>query len=95
MRKWFRRRRFTAALRIALKERRGDDITEHDYKKCIVACDDKKKMAALMSQFETAPGLKGGIKDWDWDSILEWVQTFLIPLVRALLPLLILLDERD
>lgn len=93
LREWRRRRRFTRALRQTLNERRGHDVSEHDYQKCIKACDDRKKMGLLMKQTEVEPGMLGGIRDWDWDSILNWVQTFLIPLIRALLPLMLLLDE--
>lgn len=90
---WIRRKRFTKAFKIALDDRK-EILDPTEYKKCRAACDDKKKMVALMGQLETAPGLLGGIKDWDWAAILDWVKDYLIPLMKALLPLLVMLDER-
>jgi hypothetical protein len=87
-----RRSRFTKAFKQVLAERKGEMMTG-TYAKCRAACDDKKTMSLLMSQFETEPGLMGGIQDWDWEGIMEWVQTFLIPLIKTLLPLLLLMDE--
>lgn len=92
--KWRKRRRFTKAFRNVLDARK-ETLDPREYKKCRAACGDKKKMTALMGQFETAPGLKGGIKDWDWEAILAWIQDYLLPLIKTLLPLLILLDERE
>ena len=94
MRKWLRRRRFTAAFNQTLDANR-ERLNAGEYRKCRAACDDKKKMYALMDQFQTDPKLYGGIKDWDWEAILEWVQLFLLPLIKSLLPLLLLLDEQE
>ena len=87
-----RQSRFTKAFRQVLAEQR-DTLDPQWYAKSRAACDDKKKMSLLMSQFETEPGLMGGIQDWDWEGIVEWVETFLLPLIKTLLPLLLLLDE--
>lgn len=62
--------------------------------KAIKACDSKLAMKSLMKQCEVEPGLTGGIKDWDWEAILEWVQLYLLPLIKTLLPLILLLDEK-
>lgn len=93
-REWLRRRRFTRALRETLQARK-DEFPAADVDKAIKACDDKLAMKSLMKQCEVAPGLHGGIRDWDWESILNWVQTFLVPLVKALLPLVLLLGEEN
>lgn len=94
MRNWLRRRRFTKAFKSTLDARKSE-LDPQEYKKCRAACDDKKKMTALMGQLKTAPGLKGGIKDWDWDSILDWIRDYLIPIIKTLLPLIMMLDERQ
>jgi hypothetical protein len=97
MRNWFRRRRFTKALHKVAGERWTDgQITEEEYMQIDRACGDSKVMSQLIAQTQTADGLYGGIKDWDWASIVLWIQNNLIPLIRALLPLLTLLaDEED
>lgn len=89
-----RQSRFTKAFRQTLDAQK-DTLDPQEYVKCRAACNDSKKMKALMDQLETAPGLHGGIRDWDWESILSWIQDFLIPLIKALLPLLVMLDERN
>ena len=93
-REWLRQRLFTKAWKQAAREQlyKGQ-IDVPTYAKCASAAEKPKVMRALMKQTETAPGLYGGIADWDWDSILKWVREFFIPLVKALLPLLVLLDE--
>lgn len=88
-------RLFTKAFRQTLEERRGKDVTEANYQTCIKGCDDPKKMRQLMHQTEKSPNMYGGIADWDWDSILKWIQVYFIPLVRALLPLMLMLDSRE
>lgn len=88
-----RQARFTKAFRQTLDERR-EVLDPSEYRKCRAACDDPSKMKALLAQTRVQPGLHGGIKDWDWDAILAWVNDFLIPLIKTLLPLLVALDER-
>ena len=92
MRGWFRRRRFAKAFRQTLDERR-DTLDPAEYTKSRAATYSSAKMKTLLGQLETAPGLKGGIKDWDWEGILQWIQDYLLPLIKTLLPLLVLLDE--
>ena len=94
---WFRERRrlklFTRAWQQTSKDRFSEgaiDVTT--YAKCVTAGDRPKVMRQLMKQTETEPGLYGGIKDWDWDAILTWIQEYFIPLMKALLPLLLVLD---
>jgi hypothetical protein len=89
---WLRRRRFAKAFRAKLDENR-ETLDPREYAKSRAATYSGKKMKALMGQLETAPGLKGGIQDWDWEAIMAWIQDFLIPLIKTLLPLLVLLDE--
>jgi hypothetical protein len=88
-----RQSRFTKAFRTVLDERK-ETLDPREYQKCRAACDDKGKMKALLAQTRTAPGLKGGIQDWDWEAIMAWINDFLIPLIKTLLPLLVMLDER-
>ena len=89
-----RQARFTKAFKQTLVAER-EKLDPSEYAKCRAACEDKTKMKNLLGQMTTEPGLKGGIQDWDWEAILEWVQTYLLPLIKTLLPLLILLDERE
>jgi len=96
---WFRERRrlklFTKAWRQATEQQFSEGhIIERKYKKCKDAAGNPKVMRQLMRQTETAPGLYGGIKDWEWEAILNWVQDYFIPLMKALLPLLLILDEK-
>ena len=93
-RDWLRRRRFTCALREALQNR-YDEFPADEVNKALKACDNKLAMKSLMKQCEVEPGLTGGISDWDWEAIWKWVNDYLIPLVRTLLPLILLLDEKD
>jgi len=95
---WFRERRrlklFSRAWRQATEEEFSKgNIVQSRYDTCLRASKNPKAMKRLMAQTETAPGLYGGIKDWDWEAIYEWVKTYFIPLMKALLPLLLILDE--
>lgn len=97
---WLRERRrlrmFSAALRdTAIARRDRNELSADDCAKIVSASDKPKVMRSLMKQTEVEPGLYGGIMDWDWEAILKWVEEFFIPLIKALLPLLILLDEED
>ncbi len=96
--KWFKRwigkRQFPKALRRVTNEKLASgDINAGTHSRLITASYDKEAMSRLISQTETAPGLHGGIKDWDWEAILRWIQDFFIPLVKTLIPLLLVLDE--
>lgn len=95
---WFRERRrlklFTRAWEQVSQERfEANAIGTPTYAKCLMAAKNPKTMRSLMKQTEVEPGLFGGIQDWSWESILRWVEDFFIPLVKALIPLLLLLDE--
>lgn len=96
---WFRERRrqkrFNKAWkRVSKKEFEKGNITEEEFAKCERASADPEVMKKLREKSKSDPKLKGGIKDWDWDAILKWVEEFFIPLLRALLPLLLVLDEK-
>jgi len=95
---WFRERRklklFTRALQQTSTEQFSNGvISSNTLAKIDKAVKKPQVMRKLMKQTEVEPGLYGGISDWNWASILNWVQTFFIPLVKALLPLVLLLDE--
>jgi len=97
---WFRERRklrrFTSAVRQVSEERfQAGEITEDTLGKFKWAADHPKTMRQLMRQTEVEPGLYGGIQDWDWDAILKWVREYFLPLMKALLPLLLVLDNRN
>ncbi len=95
-REWMRQRRFTRAWKqTSSAQYDAGQIDRTDMDKCERAAKDPKIMRKLMKQTETAPGLYGGIKDWDWESILKWIQDYFIPLMKVLLPLLLILDEED
>ena len=96
MRAWLRRRRFTKALhQVAGEKWSAGEISEQEYIDIDRACENPKVMKSLIAQTQTAPGLYGGIKDWDWAAIIEWIEKHLIPLIKSLLPLLLILDEQD
>lgn len=87
-----RRRRFTKAFRIASEQAysRGE-ITEEQYVQAQKGAQQPEAMTQLIRATQTHPDMKGGIKDWDWEAILKWVQDFLIPLIRSLIPILVAL----
>ena len=64
-----------------------------EYAKVVTASYNPKAMKTLMVEMKTADGLLGGPSDWDWEAILKWIEEFFIPLVKMLLPLILLLDE--
>ena len=90
MRGWFRRRRFAKAFRQTLDERR-DTLDPAEYTKSRAATYSSAKMKTLLGQLETAPGLKGGIKDWDWEAIYAWFIEYIIPALKIILPMLLVL----
>jgi len=87
---------FAGAMRdTAVKQFNEGQMETALYAKVVTATENPKTMRALMRQTELEPGLYGGIMDWDWEAILKWVEEYFIPLVKLLLPLILLLDEEE
>lgn len=94
IRNYFRLRLLGRALRtVAEQEWRADRMEMPEYAKVVTASYNPKAMKTLMVEMKTADGLLGGPSDWDWEAILKWIEEFFIPLVKMLLPLILLLDE--
>lgn len=89
-------KRFTWAWsKVSEKQHKEGNLSDPDYAKCKRAASDPKIMRKLMQKTETDPKLKGGLKDLDWSKIFEWIEVYFWPLFKAVLPLLLLLDEHE
>ena len=86
-----RNRTFTRAFKTVAKQKfRDGDISEAELAKCMGASSETMKKFRKKVEDEQ---LYGGIRDWDWDAIIKWFQTYFIPLFKTLLSLLMALDS--
>ena len=91
IRESWRRYKFTKAFRqVAESNYLSGYISLEEYTRCLEAKPDTMKRA--YNQLLADPDMLGGIRDWDWDSILEWLFNYFIPAMRIIIPIL-LMDE--
>ena len=96
IRRWIQNRRLGKAIRQIAHEKYGNkEMTLAQYKTVLKGSTDNRNIEELRVQLETAPGLYGGIKDWDWDAILKWVRENFIPMILALIPIILMFLEKD
>ncbi len=96
--RWFREKRrdikFSHGLAQAAQEQFDEGVINHaQLLTAQTASGDLKVIRELRAQLMTEPGMLGGPKDWDWGKIKKWIIEFLIPVLKAILPLL-LADKR-
>jgi len=95
---WFQNRKrrdlFTRAfVKTARKKFTDGEISYDKLQECLKAAENKKGMERARKQLAVAPGLKGGIKDWDWEAILQWFKDYFIPALKIILPIALMLLE--
>lgn len=94
IRDYFRTRTLTRAFKQVAEEKFATgEIDVPTYAKWMNAAHDKPTMKAAYNQMKNDDNMLGGIRDWDWEAILNWVRENLIPMLKIALPLILLLDD--
>ena len=88
---WVGQRNFNSAWKRASEEKyQAGEITAEEYADCKRAYENKEVMVQARNQLKTDPNMLGGISDWDWDAIFEWIQTNFIPAMKVIIPIVLM-----
>ncbi len=92
--KWFREHRrdikFAWGLEQAAQHQFDAGVISYD-QLCTArtASQDRGLIREVRNQLMVGDGLLGGVRDWNWEAIKNWIIEFLIPVLKAILPLLL------
>ncbi len=91
--RWFREHRrdikFSHGLAQAAQYKFEEgEISYEQSQQAITASKNRKLIREVRNQLTVGDGLLGGLRDWDWEAIKKWIIEFFIPVLKAILPLL-------
>ncbi len=92
--KWFREHRrdikFAWGLEQAAQEQFDAGVISFEQlQQAQTASKDRTIIRQVRNQLSAGDGLLGGVRDWNWEAIKKWIIEFLIPVLKAVLPLLL------